>query len=104
MDTQYMQQKLYNFTTNALNAYLTVQPSSLSAFMISKTHIVVQKPRRKQVNIKLCINESAILVILFFLCSLFNNYNSRLFRILTVVLAQTASYLSVQLHKHSVSS
>ena len=34
-----------DFTTNTLKAYLGVQASSLSAFVISKTHISGQKPR-----------------------------------------------------------
>ena len=34
-----IKQKPYNFTTNTLKAYLSAQTSSLSAFMISKTHI-----------------------------------------------------------------
>ena len=36
---QYLKQKPYNFTTNMLKAYLSTQASSLSAFVISKTHI-----------------------------------------------------------------
>ena len=52
-------QKQYNFTTNTLKAYLSAQPSSF-AFMISKTHIVAQKPRGRQVNTKVCDIESAI--------------------------------------------
>ena len=39
---QYFKQKLCNLTTNMLKAYLIVQ--FVSAFMISKTHIVAQKP------------------------------------------------------------
>ena len=39
-----LKQKPYNFTTNMLKAYLSAQASSLSAFVISKTHIVAQKP------------------------------------------------------------
>ena len=33
-----LKQKPYNFTTNTLKAYLSAQASSLSAFVISKTH------------------------------------------------------------------
>ena len=39
-----------------LKAYLSAQPSSLSAFMICKT----QKPRGRQLNAKVCGSESAI--------------------------------------------
>ena len=56
-------QKPYNFT-DTLNAYLIAQPFSLSPFMISKTHIVAQKPRRRQLNAEVCGSESAIFVIL----------------------------------------
>ena len=53
--------------------------STLSAFVISKTHIGAQKPQGRQVNAKVCGSKSAILLILsFLLSSLFNNYNSRL--------------------------
>ena len=52
-----------NFTTYTLKAYLSTQPSSLSAFMISKTHIVDQKPCRRQLNAKVCGCDNAIFVI-----------------------------------------
>ena len=66
---QYLKQKPYNFTTNMLNAYLSPQPSSLSAFMIIKTHIAAQKSHRRQLAKCACGNESAIFLILlsFFL-------------------------------------
>ena len=44
----------YNFNTNTLKAYLSAQASSLSAFVISKTHISGQKPRGRQLNAKVC--------------------------------------------------
>ena len=67
---QYFEQKPYSFTTNTLKAYLSAQPFSLSAFLISKTHIVVQKPHRRQLNAKVCGSKSAIYAILsFFLLS-----------------------------------
>ena len=47
-----LKQKLYNFTINELKAYLNGQTSSLSAFVISKTHIVAQNPCRRQLNAK----------------------------------------------------
>ena len=40
-----LKQKPYNFNTNTLKAYLSNQPSFLSLFMISKTHISAQQPR-----------------------------------------------------------
>ena len=48
-----------DITTNMLKAYLSTQPSSLTAFMI-KTHTVAQKPRKRQLNTKLCSSKSAI--------------------------------------------
>ena len=68
-DAQYMQhlkQKSYNFTTNTLKAYLSTQASSLSAFVISKTHISGQKPRGRQLNAKVCGSKSAIFHLLSF--------------------------------------
>ena len=59
-----------------LKAYLSAQASSLSAFVISKTHISGQKPRGRQLNAKVCGSESAIFRILsFFLVktTMFNN-------------------------------
>ena len=61
-----LKQKPYSFTTNMLKAYLSTQPSSLSAFMINKTHQVGQKPRGRQLNTKACGSESPIFVILSF--------------------------------------
>ena len=59
-DTQYMQylQKPYNLTTNTLKAYLSTQPgqpSSLSAFIVSKSHRIDQKPRTRQLNAKCAV-------------------------------------------------
>ena len=62
-----LKQKPYNFTTNTLKAYLSVQASSLSAFVISKTHISGQKPHGRQLNKKVCGSKSAIFVIHSFL-------------------------------------
>ena len=69
-----LKQKLYNFTANTLKAYISVQAASLSAFVISNTHISGQKPCGRQLNTKVCGSESAIFRILlsFFLCSAFN--------------------------------
>ena len=78
----------YNFTTNTLKAYLSTQASSLSAFVISKTHIVAQKLRGKQLNAKVCGGKSTVFRIL--LCSdhWSNNDNSKTAQVLTLVLAR----------------
>ena len=58
--------------------------------MLSKAHIDSQKAHGRQLNAKVCDIESVIFVILSrFLSSLFNNTNSRLVRVLTVVFART---------------
>ena len=49
-----------------LKAYLSAQASSLSAFVISKTLISGQKPCGRQLNTKVCGNESAIFRVFFF--------------------------------------
>ena len=79
-----------NFTTYTLKAYLSTQPSSLSAFMISKTHIGSQKPSGRQLNAKVCDSKSAIFVILSFFVqtTLLNNDNSKTVQALTLILAQ----------------
>ena len=57
--------------------------------MLSKAHIDSQKAHGRQLNAKVCDIESVIFVILScFLSSLFNNTNSRLVRVLTVVFAR----------------
>ena len=86
-NAQYMQQKPYNFTTNTLKAYLSTQASSLSSFMISKTHKIGQKPRGRQLNAKVCVSKSAIFLIL---CSdhWLNDDNSKTARVLTLILAR----------------
>ena len=45
-----LKQKLYNFATNRLKALCPAFP--FSAFVISKTHIVAQKPRGRWLNTK----------------------------------------------------
>ena len=66
-DAQYaiLKQKPYNFTTNTQKPYLSIQASSLSTFVISKTHISGQKPRGRQLNAKVCDSKSAIFRLLF---------------------------------------
>ena len=66
-----LKQKPYNFTTKTLKAFLSTQASSLSAFVISKTHISGLKLRGTQLNAKVCDSESAIFRILSFFLSLF---------------------------------
>ena len=73
-----------------LKAYLSIQPSSSSVFMISKTHITAQKLRGRQLNAKVCGSESAIF--LFLLSSFllikttkFNNDISNTVQVLTVI-------------------
>ena len=50
-----LKQKPYNFTTSTLKAYLSIQAYSLSGFVISKTHISGQKPRRTQLTQKCAV-------------------------------------------------
>ena len=52
-----LKQKPYNFTTNTLKAYLSAQTSSLSAFVISKTHISGQKPCGRQLSLGVTVTE-----------------------------------------------
>ena len=54
-------------------AYLSAQASSLSAFMISKTHISGQKPHGRQLNAKVCGHESVIFRILSFFLSCYDH-------------------------------
>ena len=70
-----LKQKPYYLTTNRLKAYLSIQASSLSAFVISKTHISGQKPRGRQLNTKVCGSESAIFRILSFFYFRYNPAN-----------------------------
>ena len=59
--------------------------------MISKTHIVAQKPRGRQLNTKVCDSKSAIFLILlpfFVQITLSNNDNLKTAQILTLILAQ----------------
>ena len=56
---------------------LSTQPSSLSAFMISKTHITAQKLRERQLNAKVCGSESAIFSHSFFFLSSDHNVQQR---------------------------
>ena len=80
-------QKPYNFTTNTQKAYLSAQASSLSAFVISKTHISGQKPRGRQLNSKVCDSKSAIFRSIL-LCSDHLYDNSKTAQVLTLILAR----------------
>ena len=82
--------------TNTQKAYLSIQASSLSAFVISKTYTNGQKLRGRQLNKTMCGSKSAIFVILssFFFLSFFlqttlsNNDNSKTVQALTLISAQ----------------
>ena len=50
-----LKQQLYNYNTKALKAYVSLQPSSLSAFIFSKPHTV---PHGRQLNTKVCGSKS----------------------------------------------
>ena len=84
-----LKQKPYNFTTNTLKAYLSAQASSLR---VSKTHKWPKalKPRKRQLNKKVCGSKSAIFVILsFFLqTTLSNKDNSKMVQAPTLILAR----------------
>ena len=104
-----LKQKPYNFITNTLKAYLSTQTSSLSAFMISKTHIHVngQKLRSRQLNAKVCGSESAFFLILsFFLlrppCS--TTISHKQFKCSPSFQHETDAYHSVEFYDHSASS
>ena len=64
---------------------LSAQSSFLSGFMISKVHIVAQKPYRRQLNTKVCSSKSAISVILVTI-TMFNTDNSKTVEVLTIIL------------------
>ena len=49
-----LKQKPYNSATNSLKAYLTTQPSSFRASVISNTNILSQRPCGRQLNTKVC--------------------------------------------------
>ena len=53
-----LKQMPYNFTTITLKAYLSAQASSLSTFVISKTHIVTQKGEAKFTVIHVAVTSS----------------------------------------------
>ena len=63
-DTQYMQYLSESCETSPKYA-LSTQPSSLSAFMISKTHIVAQKPHGIQLNAKCAVVHVPYILSLF---------------------------------------
>ena len=85
-------QKPYNFTTlNMLKAYLSAQASSLSGFVISKSHISRgHKPRARQINAEVCGSESAIFRTLRSAFNL-NNDISQTVWVVTIILHETDS-------------
>ena len=85
-DVQYMQYLTYNFTINMLTAYLSAQSSSLSAFMISKTRIVAQMSRGRQLNAKVC--SAAIFLNSSLFRPLSSNDNSKTAQVLPLILAR----------------
>ena len=62
-------------TSNTLRCCLSAQPFSLSAFVMSKTYIVAQKPHEKQLNVKVFHSKSATFFFSFF--ALYNYTPSR---------------------------
>ena len=65
-DAQYMQYLSKSRITSPQTrkkAYLSIQASSLSAFVISKTRISGQKLRGRQLNAEVCGHESAIFLL-----------------------------------------
>jgi len=58
--------------------------------MISRPHISAQKARRRQLNAKVCVSESAIFLIKFFLVKTtkFNTDISKTVQVLAVILSQ----------------
>lgn len=63
----------YNFATNMVKVYLSTHTSSLSAFVIWKTHTVAKKSRGRQLNAKVCGME--VPFFWFFVC--YFNDNSK---------------------------
>ena len=98
-----LKQKPYNFTTNTQKAYLSAQASSLSAFVISKTHISGQKPRGRQINTKVCVSKSAIFVILV-TTFVQTTISHKLFKYSPSFSHETDSYHNAELYKQSASS
>ena len=94
-----------------LKAYLSAQASSLSGFVISKTHTNGQKPRGRQLNAEVRGSESAIFRILSFFLSFFVQPSIFQERYLANGLCthhhfstKTDSYHSAELYDHSASS
>ena len=99
-----LEQKPYNFTTNTLKAYLSAQASSLSAFVIHKTHTSGQKPHGRQLNIKVYGSESAIFRILLSFLLRPHVQQRYLKNSLSAHRHFSDAYHSAELYDHSVSS
>ena len=94
-----------NFTTNTLKTYLSALSSSLSAFMISKTHISAQKIRGRQLNAEVCGSESAIFLLSFLFRPLSQTTISRKrFKFSPQFYHESDAYHSAELYNHSASS
>ena len=66
-----------------LKAYLSSQPSSLSYFMISKAHVVTQKPCKRQLNTKVCgIAEVQFISFYLFQTTVFKQWQLEVFIII----------------------
>ena len=75
------------YIRKSVDAYLSAQVFSLSAFLISKTHIAAQKPRGRQQNAKVCGSKGPIFRILSSLSRPLVD-NSKTAKVLTLILAQ----------------
>ena len=81
-----------------LKAYLSIQPFSLSAFKINKTHRVAQRPRGRCLNVNVCSTKSAI----FVLCS--TMVSRKQFKHSLPFQYKTDAYHSAELYNYSASS
>ena len=79
--------KPQNFTTNVLEACVSLQLFPLSPFMINKSYIVAHKPCGRQLMAKVYNSKSAIFD-LFVQTTRFNNI-SKMVQVLTVILVRT---------------
>ena len=84
-----------------VRAYLRAQASSFSAFVISKTHMVTQKPHGRQLNAKVGSSKSVIFLLLQ--TTMFNNQTNRLEYSLSFQ-HKTDAYHGAELYSHLASS
>ena len=83
---------------------LSTYPSSLSLFMISKTHISAQQPRGRQLNAKVCGCKSAIFLILRYDHFVHTTITRKRFKYSPSFHHKTDDYHSAELYDHSASS